>query len=172
MSTHQSLENAICLLALISNRPQGLEESTQEAEAREIDKESQFYASDEGFDDPEDPNVLGTDPKHEQYPIELKNQFLDRLAETLARFKSDIRAKTSKDAKHVSATMMVCYENEEHVKIFCAKNEGLEKEDHAFLARWKLRMEGIARKGSFQSSLDLSAHDCACCSSLARICLR
>ncbi|KAJ5371713.1 hypothetical protein N7517_003719 [Penicillium concentricum] len=87
------------------------------------------------------------DPEHEQYRIELKNQFLDRLAETLARFKTDPQARTSNDAEHVSAAMMVCYEDEEHVKIFCANNEGLDKEDHDFLARWKLRMESIARKG-------------------------
>jgi hypothetical protein len=150
MSIHQNLEDAICLLALISDRPPGLEESTQEAEPREIDKESQAYSSDEEFDDPEDPTLLGTDLEHEQYHTELKNQLLDRLAETLARFKTDVQVKTSNDAKHVSAAMMVCYENEEHVKIICAKNEGLEKEDNDFLIRWKLRMEGIARKGSFQ----------------------
>ncbi|KAJ5632758.1 hypothetical protein N7490_009097 [Penicillium lividum] len=150
MSMHQNIEDAICLLALISNRPPDLEESTQETDAREFDKESQYYSNDEEFDDPEDPTVLDTDPAHEQYRLELKNQFLDRLAETLARFKADFQAKSSNDAKHVSAAMMVCYESEEHVKIFCAKNEGLEKEDNEFLATWKLRMESIARKGLFQ----------------------
>lgn len=162
MSMDQNLEDATCLLASISGRPPGLEEATQEAEAKEIDKESQSYSSDEEFDDPEDPTVLGTDPEHEQYRIQLKNQLLDRLAETLARFKTDVQVKTSNDAKHVSAAMMVCYENEEHVKIFCAKNEGLDKEDNDFLIEWKLRMEGIARKGSFQISLDLSAYACVC----------
>lgn len=93
--------------------------------------------------------MLGTDLEYEQYRIELKNQFLDRLAETLARFKTDVKVKTSNNIKYVSVAIIVCYENEEHVKIFCAKNEGLEKEDNDFLARWKLRMEGIARKGSF-----------------------
>lgn len=162
MSLHQNLEDAICLLALISDRPPGLEESIQEVETGDIDKGSQSYASDEEFADPEDPTVLGADPENEQYRIELKNQFLDRLAETLARFKTDVQVKRSDDAKHVSATMMVCYENEEHVKIICAKNEGLEKEDNEFLGRWKSHMEGIARKGSFHISLDLSAFACLC----------
>ncbi|KAJ5489399.1 hypothetical protein N7539_004289 [Penicillium diatomitis] len=157
MSMHQNLEDAICLLALISDRPPALEESTQETGTTENDKESPSYSNEEEFDDPEDPTGLGTDREHEQYHIELKNQFLDRLAETLARFKTDPKAKSSIDAKHVSAAMMVCDENEEHVKIFCAKNEGLEKEDDDFLASWKLRMEGIARKGSFQIPTGLSA---------------
>lgn len=132
MSTHQNLEDAICLLALISERPPGL---TREAEAGEIDKESQSSSSDEESDDPEDPAVLGTDLEHDQYRINLKNAFLDRLAETLARFKTDAPVKKSNDARHVSAVMMVCSENEEHVKIFCAKNEGLDKEDDDFLSR-------------------------------------
>lgn len=90
MSTHQNLEDAICLLALISKRPEGL---TREAEAGEIDKESQSSSSDEESDDPEDPAVLGTDLEHDQYRINLKNAFLDRLAETLARFKTDAPVK-------------------------------------------------------------------------------
>ncbi|KAJ5153726.1 uncharacterized protein N7500_009165 [Penicillium coprophilum] len=138
MSMHQSLDDAICLLALVTQRPPGLEESVEKTEAKDIDEESQSK-SDEKLDDPEDPAVLGSDPEREQYRIELKNQFLDRLAETLARFKNDAQARNSNDAKHVSAAMMVCYEDEEHVKIFCAKNEGLDKEDNDFLARWKLQ---------------------------------
>lgn len=128
-------------------------------EPSDIDRELESYP-DEEFDDLEDPTVLSADPEYEQYCIELKNQFLDRLAETLARFKTDAQAKTSNDAKHVSAAMMVCYEDEERVKIFCAKNEGLEQEDEDFLARWKLLMESIARKGSIRIPLGLSAYAC------------
>lgn len=40
---------------------------------------------------------------------------------------------------------MVCYEDEGRVKIFCAKNEGLEQEDKDFLTRWKLLMSIIDR---------------------------
>ncbi|KAJ5425112.1 hypothetical protein N7465_000182 [Penicillium sp. CMV-2018d] len=156
MSMHQNLEDAICLLALISDRPPGLEEPTQQTEPSGIDRELESYPNDEEFDDPEDPTVLGADPEHEQYRIELKNQFLDRLAETLARFKTDAHVKTSNDAKHVSAAMMVCYEDEGRVKILCAKNEGLEQEDEDFLARWKLLMESIARK-EYASDEDSSA---------------
>lgn len=157
MSMHLNLEGAICLLALISDRPPGSEKST-----REMDKEPGTYSNEEEFDDLEDPSVLGSDPENEQYRIKLRNQFLDRLAETLARFKSDVPAKTSIDAQHVSAAMMVCYENEELVKIYCAKNEGLKKEDDDFLARWKTYMEGIAKKGLFQIPLGLSAYSRAC----------
>ncbi|KAF4769344.1 hypothetical protein HAV15_008819 [Penicillium sp. str.  len=153
MSMHQNLEDAICLLALISERPPGLEEPTQQTGPSDIDRELESYPNDEEFDDPEDPTVLGADPEHEQYHIELKNQFLDRLAETLARFKTDAPAKMSNGAKHVSAAMMACYEDEGRVKIFCAKNEGLEKEDEDFLARWKLLMESIARKDEDTSAM-------------------
>ncbi|KUM56689.1 hypothetical protein ACN42_g10512 [Penicillium freii] len=161
MSMHRNLEDAICLLALISDRAPGLEESTQRTEPSDIDSELESYPNDEEFDDPEDPTALGADPEHEQYRIQLKNQFLDRLAETLARFKTDAQAKTSNDAKHASAAMMVCYEDEGRVKILCAKNEGLEQEDEDFLARWKLLTESIARKGSFRIPLGLSAYACA-----------
>lgn len=85
---HQNLDDAICLLGLISERPPGLQEPTQQTEPSDIDKELESYLDDEEFDDPEDPTVSGADPEHEQYRIELKNQFLDRLAVTLARFKT------------------------------------------------------------------------------------
>ncbi|KAJ5394977.1 uncharacterized protein N7487_009280 [Penicillium crustosum] len=137
---HQNLDDAICLLGLISERPPDLQEPTQQTEPSDIDKELESYLNDEEFDDPEDPTVSGADPEHEQYRIELKNQFLDRLAVTLARFKT-----TSNGARHISALMMVCYEDEGRVKIFCAKNEGLEQEDKDFLTRWKLLMSIIDR---------------------------
>ncbi|KAJ5218579.1 uncharacterized protein N7498_000678 [Penicillium cinerascens] len=149
MSMYQNLEDAICLMALTPYRLPSLEESTRDTETTENDKVSLSDSNDEEYNDLEDPTVLGTDPEHEKYGIDLKNQFLDRFAETLARFKTDPKTKTRNDAKHVSATMMVCHEAEKHVKIFCAKNEGLEEEDEGFLSRWKLRMETIARKGSF-----------------------
>lgn len=103
---YQNLEDAICLLALTPYRLPGLEESTRDTETTENDKESPSDSNDEEYNDLEDPTALGTDPEHEQYGINLKNQFLDRLAETLARFKTDHKTKTSNDAKHVSATMM------------------------------------------------------------------
>ncbi|KGO66502.1 hypothetical protein PITC_012200 [Penicillium italicum] len=76
MSMHQDLDDAICILALISDHSTGLEESIQEIEARDTDEESQTHPHDEEVDDPEDPTVLGAIPENEQYRIELKNQLV------------------------------------------------------------------------------------------------
>ena len=82
-----------------------------------------------------------------QDPAELTNKALDRFAETLARFKSDPKAFKSPDAKHVSSAMMMVYNEDERFKIICSKNEGLDAEDKAFLAKWKICMEAIAKSG-------------------------
>ena len=50
MSTPENIEGTVCFLESISDRPPGLEESTQETEAREIDNESQSYSNDEELD--------------------------------------------------------------------------------------------------------------------------
>jgi len=79
--------------------------------------------------------------------ITLQNKVLDRLAETLARFKSSPQARTSIDAKHVASTMMIIHQKDGRIKILCSKNEGLDVSDKAFLSDWKDCMEDIARKG-------------------------
>ncbi|KAJ5593397.1 hypothetical protein N7537_010301 [Penicillium hordei] len=58
MSMHQNLEDAICLLALISDRPPGLKAPTQEMEPSDIDRVLESYPNDEEFKDPKDPTVL------------------------------------------------------------------------------------------------------------------
>lgn len=149
---HRNLDDAICLLASIPDRPPDPEGLNQEeSEASDMDRNSESDLYDEiSDDDIEYPTVLDTNSKGDQYLTELKNQFLDRLAEILARFKTNPKAKKSKDAKHVSATMMACHEAKESVKIFCAKNEGLDHEDRKFLSEWKQHMENIAKKGALQ----------------------
>jgi hypothetical protein len=163
------LEDAICLLALIIKRPPDLEglilpykglyspngglqrtpnmdleegpETGAEALQTEID------VGVDGVEELEDLQIIDTDRDEQQYLAELQNKILDRLAETLARFKSDPKARNSFDAKHVSSAMMVVYRKDERVKILCSKNEGLDREDRTFLRDWKDCMETIARRG-------------------------
>ncbi|KAF2472426.1 uncharacterized protein BDR25DRAFT_366441 [Lindgomyces ingoldianus] len=79
----------------------------------------------------------------------LRDRFLDRLAEVLARFKTEpnTRRSSGQDAKHVCATMMVMCEDETSVRILCAKNEGLDKVDDEFLGHWKNCLENVAKAG-------------------------
>ena len=95
----------------------------------------------------EDLQAIVADRDEQQHLAELQSKILDRLAETLARFKSDPKARKSIDAKHVSSAMMIVYQKNERVKILCSKNEGLDIEDNAFLRDWKNCMETIAKKG-------------------------
>lgn len=168
-SVYGDLENAICLLALITGRPpdpEGLlvpgkevrsrndklertsgidhiQASESEAEALEMN----IGVVGDGVEELEDLQVIDTDRDERQYLAELQSKVLDRLAETLARFKSDPKARKSLDAKHVSSAMMIVYKEEERVKILCSKNEGLDTEDRAFLGDWKNCMEAIAKTG-------------------------
>lgn len=147
---HRNLDDVTCLLATIPDRPPDPEGLNHEgSEASDLDRKSESDLYDESSDDDIGvPTGSETTSKSDQYLTELKDQFLDRLAEILARFKTDPKAKKSKDAKHVSATMMACHEAKESVKIFCAKNEGLDHEDRKFLSEWKQHMEDIAKKGA------------------------
>ncbi|KAF2250218.1 hypothetical protein BU26DRAFT_297265 [Trematosphaeria pertusa] len=81
----------------------------------------------------------------------LQDKLLDRLAETLARYKSDPKKADPRtrglDAKHVCAAMMRVHAAEERAEIVCAKNEGLDAVDRVFLEGWKRAVEGIARSG-------------------------
>lgn len=83
----------------------------------------------------------------------LRDQVLDHLAETLARFKSDPgrRKGPPLGSKHVSSTMMVVYPQSTMVKFLCAKNEGLDQrgttEDTDFLDSWRKCMECISKRG-------------------------
>lgn len=89
----------------------------------------------------------------EVYLAALKSKVLDRLAETLARYKSDPTGQRGPplDSKHVSSAMMITYGESTKVKLLCAKNEGLDQQgktdDTEFLESWKKYMESIAKAG-------------------------
>lgn len=76
---------------------------------------------------------------------------MDRLAETLARFKTakDPQARKNggnRDAQHVASVAML--EDFDHggVTIFCSKNEGLDSVDETFLGNLKVLLEMTAKK--------------------------
>ena len=156
-SITQDLDVAISVLALITRRPQDLDKlqreqgaTTNAYSALELLLEQGEHEPGDEIDSSEDGDV---DSQLDPDPGTLRNKVLDRLAETLARYKTDPREKenTGLDAKHVSSTMMVVDEQRERIKIFCSKNEGLDQRadniDLEFLDRWKVCMEAVAKNG-------------------------
>ena len=99
----------------------------------------------------EDDNIAG-DHLEQATPAVMQSRVLDRLAEILARYKTD--PKTNRglrlDAKHVSSTMMIVDLKKNMVKILSAKNEGIDQmgflADTDFLTAWKEYMEGVSQR--------------------------
>jgi hypothetical protein len=178
------LESAICLLALITKRL--LDEEGTEAiknvndacplpgpESDESPEESRSECEEGGLMAGDDANIednidedldevdclLGAGTDSEQYRAELQNKVLDRLAETLARFKSP-PGRAALDRRHVCSTMMVVYEKEQKVEIVCSKNGGLDDEDTKFLGKWQACVQEIARKGKINQRLRFYVHHC------------
>lgn len=110
----------------------------------------------------EDVEISSTDDEKKHNLDALRNKVLDRLAETLARYKSDPKGGKGSilDPKYVSSTMMIMYDDENKVKILCAKNEGLAQgystDDTDFLNSWKACIERISRAGKLIRALGLS----------------
>ncbi|UPL03070.1 hypothetical protein LCI18_014004 [Fusarium solani-melongenae] len=91
------------------------------------------------------------------YLRKLKDELVDRLSETLARFKSPPKS-GSLDAKHVSSVIMIEHAGNDGVTFLCAKNEGLDGQDKEdFLPKWKNLMERAAQ--SDEPMADASFHD-------------
>jgi hypothetical protein len=170
-SPRQNLHDAICLLALIIERPHNLDEQLSSHE-RNSDQNDQILPTvstsiqtdapptaldvDTDCEDPtEDAEAMDVDGgiDKQSYLAMLRDKVLDRLAETLARFKSDPERKTGSrlGASHVSSTMMIVDEQLMRIKFKCAKNEGLDQsdttEDTDFLNSWRQCMEDISRAG-------------------------
>ena len=152
-----NLDCAICLLALISSRPTGDDEISELLQPKSAQVKSSALPVIADFNDTEhDPHVLDEvddlenvkgDRSAREYEDHLRSRLLDCLAETLARFKSDPRSKGNLDAKHVCATMMSVDQEAARTKIFCAKNEGLDKADKKFLKKWTEWMQRVASAG-------------------------
>lgn len=101
----------------------------------------------------EETEVANNGEKEKQWCFAtLKNKVLDRLAETLARFKTEPKGtrKSFLDPKHVSSTMMNIYQQLKKVEFLCTKNEGLNQgdtSDTGFLNSWKLCIKNLSKKG-------------------------
>ncbi|RAQ60756.1 hypothetical protein COH20_010907 [Aspergillus flavus] len=89
----------------------------------------------------------------------LKQRSLDRLAEVLARFKTQKTGRHGRgkkkdahlDAKHVTSVAMVEDSTLQRVTFLCAKNEGLKGEDEVFLERLCELLTSILKNGQTQT---------------------
>ncbi len=159
-SSYTKLDHATCLLAFIVNRlPEDTTDETKEVDqdmTPDADTPDGINKTAEESDDLGDDLLLDIERDEKQVIAELQNRLLDRLAETLARYKSKT-GQGSKDAKHVAATMMIPFGEEERAEIICAKNEGLDREDEIFLQKWKACMERMAINGTHMN-LDIMSY--------------
>jgi hypothetical protein len=157
-SIEEDLRAAICLLALIAKRPEPQITSdicTEGLYSLEIDKPEEDPEEEPEGESEEELEIGDIDEGggYETRLATLRDKVLDRLAETLARFKSDPKGQRGPaiDPKHVSSTMMIVYHQPARVKLLCAKNEGLNQggtaEDTEFLDSWKKCMECISKIG-------------------------
>ncbi|KAL1851986.1 hypothetical protein Daus18300_012410 [Diaporthe australafricana] len=82
---------------------------------------------------------------------DVKQKFLDRLAEVLARFKtakgSGDMKKPNSDAKHVTSVIMLEDARSKSATFLCAKNEGLDADDSAFLEKLECLLKDIKDNG-------------------------
>ena len=140
-SVYQNLEDAVCLLALITKREPELEQTSTPFQGLHEDDGAEL----DGVEEVGMLSDIDVDRDEQQYLNELRSKLLDRLAETLARFKT--KDKSSLDAKHVTSTMMVLDKERRTTKIICTKNEGLDKFDRRYLKRWKACVKNVAAKG-------------------------
>ncbi|EPE30438.1 HIT/MYND zinc finger-like protein [Glarea lozoyensis ATCC 20868] len=153
----EQLQPSICLLRLLAERPANLDElvannkKTSSETSSSSDAESGEDDLVEGVDDVEN---ISSEEVEKRDLQELRNKVLDRLAEILARYKSDRTVKKARvlDPNHVSSTMMIMDEENSKVIILCAKNEGLNQnnstDDTDFLSSWKAYMERISSGGT------------------------
>ncbi|KAF1948947.1 hypothetical protein CC80DRAFT_485288 [Byssothecium circinans] len=170
-STSENLRAAICMLAWITKRPHDLDELLPGNDRSGVESNDNLptgarppttevgatvSAIDSDFEDSaEDLEVIEDDEgmDEQSYLAVLQDRVLDRLAETLARFKSDPKERRlfPVDSKHVSSTMMIVYPQLTRVMLLCAKNEGLDQggtsEDTEFLDSWRKCMECISKRG-------------------------
>lgn len=77
----------------------------------------------------------------------LKDKFLNRLAELLARDKSAAQGLSRMDSKHVAAAAWIKGTGEEPATILIAKNEGLDDRDRRMLDRLEMWLRVIASTG-------------------------
>lgn len=77
----------------------------------------------------------------------LKDKFLDRLGELLAREKSPLQQFNRTDSKHVAAAGWIDRDNDDPMTVLVAKNEGLDNRDTRMLGRLQSWSRAIASTG-------------------------
>jgi hypothetical protein len=152
---YEDLSDAICLLKLIDDR----EPETEQIGSRNLSGNAESTGYDRERDEDgdqvevelaglEELDTIDRNNDDRKYILELRDKLLDRLAETLARFKSDPGRKMHQmDADHVSSTIMILCEKKMETIIICTKNNALDKDDEDFLAQWMVLMECISNSG-------------------------
>ncbi|KAG6361183.1 hypothetical protein INS49_009407 [Diaporthe citri] len=137
------LQRTICdltnVLSLIMKR--GPDLGDEDDEAPTSDSPTEEHLDEAEF---EDTVALG-----DAAACDIKQNFLDRLAEVLARFKTAKGSgkKRNSDAKHVTSVIMLEEAGSKSATFLCAKNEGLDAVDSAFLKKLEMmeRTEKIDR---------------------------
>jgi hypothetical protein len=77
----------------------------------------------------------------------LRDKFLDRLSEVLAREKTAHSRQKQSKAKHVAAAAWINSDYDSPITILLAKNEGLDERDHRLLGRLQTWLRAISATG-------------------------
>lgn len=150
------LQRTICdltnVLSLIMKRGPDLGYKDDEAptsnSSHSIERDIDLEEKEEHLDEAEyeDAVALG-----DAAASDIKQNFLDRLAEVLARFKtakgSGDTKKRNSDAKHVTSVIMLEEAKSKSATFLCAKNEGLDAADSAFLKKLECLLKDIKDNG-------------------------
>jgi hypothetical protein len=153
--TESNFFNAVCLLELLHKGLQETEippsqlDTAEDADVPENEESNESYESEissnesskqASFDDPNGPKI--SPPQRNV----LRDKFLDRLAEVLARFKDAPKANNRQAYKHIASAYMEEQE-EKSVTVIIAKNKGLDKVDQKYLEQLSQFLQDISQKG-------------------------
>lgn len=165
-SLYKEIQSLTALTSLIFQRPPdgmdygefGKEKSPPKEPEQGTDEELDKLPDETDFEDDVTTGVSTTTL------ILLKQRSLDRLAEVLARFKTQKTGRHGRgkkkdahlDAKHVTSVAMVENSTLQRVTFLCSKNEGLKGEDEVFLERLCELLTSILKNGKCLHPASLS----------------
>ncbi|KAF2141557.1 uncharacterized protein K452DRAFT_308659 [Aplosporella prunicola CBS 121167] len=160
--TKQQFADAACILSLL-----GKSQLPADRNSSEYGKETPIAHSDHNSEDDSsttDSDLMDESQDHREEATSrggkvtehtsnlLRNEFLTRLAETLARYKGGLQSKETSQSgpKHVSEAYMEEQPQDEPkaVEIFVTKNEGINEEDTKYLYDLKLQLEALSRNNT------------------------
>lgn len=135
------------VLSLITKRASGFEEAAdKETPHRAVRSESHRLLVDNKHERVSEFEFEASISSNQSELVMLKQRALDRLAEILARFKT---ARGPLDAKHVTSVIMLERSDSKHIAFICAKNEGLDSEDKAFLGKLGELLPKVSAEGEY-----------------------